>query len=73
VSDQAPSERPRSHHDQVLLGVHPFVTFIPSSLECGACKLVLDGRDELEAAGIQEPWMLDDVDEREFFGEDGAW
>jgi hypothetical protein len=58
------------HHDQVLLGVHPYFTFIPSHLRCSACGLELDGRDELDAAGVEEPWVLEDVDERDFFGSD---
>lgn len=62
------------HHEGVLLGVHlGSVTFIPNHLRCSACGLELRDRDELEAAGIEEPWELEDVDERDFFGADGAW
>jgi hypothetical protein len=61
------------HHERVLIGVHGYFTFIPNRLRCSACGLVLDGRDELDAAGIAEPWQLEDVDEREFFGGDEEW
>ncbi len=61
------------HHDGVLIGVHPFFTFIPSGLRCSACGLELLGRDEMDAAGITEPWQLEDVDERDFFGGDEDW
>ena len=59
--------------DRVLLGVHPYFTFIPSGLRCNACGLELDGTDEMDVAGIAEPWQLDDVDERDFFGDDEGW
>jgi hypothetical protein len=39
----------------------------------GAGDIELDGRDELDAAGIAEPWPLEDVDERDFFGGDEEW
>jgi hypothetical protein len=58
------------HREGVLLGVHVIVTFIPSSLECAACGLELDGRDELVAAGFGESWGLD-VDERDFYDDMG--
>jgi hypothetical protein len=61
------------HHDGVLIGVHPYFTFIPSGLRCSACGLELEGRDEMDAAGIAEPWQLEDVDERDFFGGDEDW
>jgi hypothetical protein len=43
----------------VLIGVHPYFTFIPNHLRCSACGLELDGRDELDADGIAEPWTLE--------------
>lgn len=61
------------HHEGVLIGVHPYFTFIPNRLRCSACGIELDGRDELDAAGIAEPWPLEDVDERDFFGGDEEW
>lgn len=61
------------HHERVLIGVHPYLMFIPNHLRCSACGLELDGRDELDAAGIAEPWMLEDVDEHDFFGTDELW
>lgn len=61
------------HHERVLIGVHPYFTFIPNRLRCSACGIELDGRDELDAAGIAEPWPLEDVDERDFFGGDEEW
>ena len=61
------------HHEGVLIGVQPYFTFIPNRLRCSACGLELDGRDELDAAGIAEPWQLEDVDERNFFGGDEDW
>jgi hypothetical protein len=48
------------------------VTFVPSSFWCAACGLELDGREELDAAGIEEPWVLEDVDEADF-AEDHEW
>lgn len=57
------------HREGVLLGVHlASVLFTPTSLRCHACHLELSGRDEMDAAGI-EPWYLEDVDEREYFGD----
>ena len=53
------------YHEGVLLGVHPYFMFIPSSPRCNACGLELDGTDEMDVAGIAEPWQLDDVDERD--------
>jgi hypothetical protein len=56
------------HHEGVLLGVHlAAVTFIPTGLSCHACHLELNGRDEMDAAGVAEPWDLEDVDEADFF------
>jgi hypothetical protein len=57
------------HREGVLLGVHLLVQFIPTGLLCRACHLDLTGRDEMDAAGIGEPWYLEDVDERDFLGE----
>ena len=59
------------HHERVPVGVYPYFTFIPSGLRCNACGLELDGRDEMDAAGTAEAWQLQDVDERDFFGEEG--
>jgi hypothetical protein len=50
------------HHEHVLIGVHAYFTFIPSRLRCNACGLELDGRDELDAAGIGQPWVPEDVE-----------
>jgi hypothetical protein len=61
------------HHEGALVAVHAYFMFIPSHLRCSACGLELDGRDELDAAGIEEPWVLENVDERDFFGGDEAW
>ena len=62
------------HREGILLSVHlSSVTFIPQYLRCSACGLELRDRDELDAAGIEEPWELEDVDERDFFGADGDW
>jgi hypothetical protein len=61
------------HHERALIGVHPYFTFIPTRLRCSACGIELDGRDELDAAGIAEPWPLEDVDERDFFGGAEEW
>jgi hypothetical protein len=51
-----------SHREHILIGAHPYFTFVPSHLRCNACGLELDGRDELDAAGVGEPWLLEDVD-----------
>lgn len=58
------------HHEGVLLNVHLMVTFIPTRLSCTACGLELDGREELDAAGVGESWVLDDVDEADFYDHD---
>lgn len=59
------------YHERVLLNVHPYFTFVPQSFGCNACGLELNGRDELDAAGIAGSWTLEDVDPRDFFdGED---
>lgn len=57
------------HREGVLLGVHLLLQFIPTDLVCRACHLRLSGRDEMNAAGLGEPWYLEDVDEREYFGD----
>lgn len=56
------------HREGVLLGVHFLVQFIPTGLLCRACHLKLTGRDEMDAAGVGDPWYLD-VDERDFLGD----
>jgi hypothetical protein len=61
------------HHEGVLLGVHLPVEFTPTGLLCRACHLQLTGRDEMDAAGIGEPWYLEDVDERDFLGDYGEY
>lgn len=58
------------HHEGVLLNVHLIVTFIPGYLSCSACDLELDGREELDAAGVGQSWVLDDVDEADFYDHD---
>jgi hypothetical protein len=54
------------HRERVLISVHLVVLFIPDGLLCRACHLELDGRDEMNAAGVGEPWYLEDIDERDF-------
>jgi len=62
------------HREGILVGVHlAGVTFIPRRLGCRACGLELDGREELEATGIEQPWELKDVDERDFFEGPEDW
>jgi hypothetical protein len=61
------------HREGVLMGVHLIVTFIPSYLRCSACDLELDGREEMDAAGVGETWDLDDVDEADFYGHPEEW
>jgi hypothetical protein len=60
------------HREGVLLGVHVQVLFTPNGLTCHACRLELNGRDEMKAAGVDESFYLD-VDEGEYlrsqFGE----
>jgi hypothetical protein len=58
------------HHEQVLLGVHLLVRFIPNGLSCHACHLDLTGRDEMDAAGLGKSFYLEEIDERDFLGED---
>jgi hypothetical protein len=55
------------HREGYLVDVHlAGVTFTPSYLKCNACDLELDGREELDAAGVGESWKLDDWDEADF-------
>jgi hypothetical protein len=51
-------------------GGGPVVTFFPGYLRCRVCDLELDGEDELEAAGLQRSWTLDDVDPSDFYDEE---
>ncbi len=64
------------HREGVLLGVHlSSVEFTPNGLLCRACHLDLTGREQMNAAGIGEPWSLEDVDEHDYFGRfsDAHW
>jgi hypothetical protein len=53
------------HHERVLVGVHVIVMLAPTGLTCRACHLELDGRDEMNAAGMGNSFQID-VDEREY-------
>lgn len=55
------------HREGVLVNVHVLVLFTPNGLTCHACRLDLNGRDEMDAAGMGESFYLD-VDEREYLG-----
>lgn len=61
------------HRERVLVNVHPYFTFVPSRLRCGACGLELEGHDQLAAAGVADEWQLEDVDERDYFDPDHEW
>jgi hypothetical protein len=61
------------HREGVLISVHLLVQFIPTGLLCRACHLELNGRDEMDAAGIGEPWYLEDIDEGDFLGDYGEY
>ena len=45
------------------MGVSVQVLFTPDGLLCNACHLELNGRDEMNAAGVGDPWYLEDIDE----------
>jgi len=45
-----------------LVGVSVQVLFTPDGLLCNACHLELNGRDEMNAAGVGDPWYLEDID-----------
>jgi len=48
----------------------PIVTFYAAELRCRVCGLALDGADELEAAGLDTTWTLDDADPADYFEPD---
>jgi len=50
-----------------VVGAYPKVTFIPGTLECRVCGLVLDPEDALQAAGVPESWELENVDAEDFY------
>jgi hypothetical protein len=52
-----------------VAGVYPVVSFFPAHLVCRACELELEGQSELEAAGMEESWTLEDVDPQDFVEE----
>lgn len=55
----------------------PELTFFAGIIECEACGLVLDGNDEIEAAGLDSSWLNEDIDLdswiRENLVEDDDW
>lgn len=55
--------------EDYIAGVYPVVTFFPGDFECRACGLKLDGEAELDAAGMDISWLLDDVDTADFAGD----
>jgi hypothetical protein len=57
------------HREGILIGAYFYVTFVPTGLLCRACHLDLTGREEMDAAGIGEPWQLEDIDQRDFIGD----
>jgi hypothetical protein len=61
------------YHEQVLINVHLLVRFTPTGPLCRACDLDLNGRDEMDAAGVGDSWYLKDVDERDFYGDYSVW
>jgi hypothetical protein len=60
--------------DPIASDIFPEVTFFPGHLQCRACGLVLDGEEELVAAGVPESIELMDFDSeklyREFWSDD---
>ena len=50
-----------------ISGVYPTVTFIPGTVECRVCRLVLDPEDAVQAAGVPESWQFEDVDPEDFY------
>lgn len=52
--------------EDYVAGMYPVVTFFPGRFECRACELELEGEAQIEAAGIDSSWQLDDVDPTDF-------
>lgn len=53
--------------DPVISDVYPEVSFFPGHLDCRACGLVLDGQEELVAAGVPDSIGLVDFDPERFY------
>ncbi len=59
-----------SRGDAYIIGGYPVVTYRPGYLTCRVCGLELDGEEELEAAGVEKSWQIEDVDPSDFYDDD---
>ncbi len=59
--------------EDYVIDAYPVVTFLPGTLECRICDLVLDGEEQLRAAGLPTSWQLADVDPKDFYEQDELW
>jgi hypothetical protein len=76
-ADRSTAVSPSAPYNGVVGGVPEWTIALRTSYarrtNCKTCHLELTSRDEMDAAGIGEPWYLEDVNERDFFGEYGDY
>lgn len=56
-----------SHGEAYIAGAYPVVTYRPGYLTCRACGLELDGDEQLDGAGVEKSWQIEDVDPGDFY------
>lgn len=62
VSPDYDVEAETKHGETMWYATLVAVEFLPNRFECKACGLLLRGRAEIEAAGMETRWELEDVD-----------
>jgi len=70
VEWEADWDQEGSRGEPFIVGAYPVVTYHPGYLTCRACGLELDGEEQLEAAGVEKSWQIEDVDPTDFYDDD---
>jgi hypothetical protein len=73
VEWEADFDQEGSRGEPFIVGAYPIVTYWPGDLQCRACDLVLDGEEELVAAGVERSWHIEDADPADFYEEDDSY
>jgi hypothetical protein len=70
VDWEADWDQEGSRGEPFIVGAYPVVSYFPGYLHCRVCDLELDGEEQLEAAGIERLWKIEDADPTDFYEED---
>ena len=70
VDWEAEWDQEGSRGEPFIVGAYPVVSYFPAYLHCRVCDLELDGEEQLDAAGIERSWKIEDADAADFYEEE---